>query len=384
MGMRKAVFSLTRPKGEAVLTGPAPVDDDGNPLAPYDLWGHDHLWWLDRMVRSNQSLVERMALIWHDWFATSDDDVDSQRLMLDQNGLFRLGWLGSFYDLLRAVTIDPAMLIWLDGINNRRKAVNENYAREMMELFTLGADRGAYTETDVRELARALTGWRANWVDDVGYAEFRFDPTRFDSAPKTIFGKAGNFTWEDACGLCIEHPLHPSFLVSKLWSYFIASPPSSADRQALEQMYVSGGYQIRPLVEAMLMHPQLYKGGRMVKPPIVLVAGMLRAQKRGVDTDSWVWLGELAGQRLFRPPNVAGWDEDRWLDTSTIRARWQMVSYALRDSALEDEGIEDYDPEETSQAALDERAPVLGRPEPHHRDPEVAAEVLRRVREGGP
>ena len=123
--------------------------------------GHDHLWWLDRMVRSNQPLIERMTLLWHDWFATSVADVDSQALMLQQNGLFRSGALGSFHDMLRAVTIDPAMLIWLDGIANRRRRVNENYSRELMELFTLGPDRGAYTETDVREMARALTGWRA-------------------------------------------------------------------------------------------------------------------------------------------------------------------------------------------------------------------------------
>src|SRR5205085_9487704 len=126
-----------------------------------DAWGHDHLWWLDRMVRSDQQLVERMTLIWHDWFATSNDKVGDQKLMLDQNALLRANALGSFKDMLTALTHDPAMLLWLDGIENTRRNPNENYAREVMELFTLGADRGAYTEQDIRELARPFTGWRA-------------------------------------------------------------------------------------------------------------------------------------------------------------------------------------------------------------------------------
>src|SRR4051794_28883138 len=129
------------------------------------------------MVRSDQQLVERMTLVWHDWFATSNDSVGSARLMIDQNETFRAGALGSFKDLLIAVTKDPAMLVWLNGIDNRRRAVNENYAREVMELFTLGADRGAYTEQDVRQLALALTGWRADWVDGTGWTNFRYDDT---------------------------------------------------------------------------------------------------------------------------------------------------------------------------------------------------------------
>ncbi len=125
---------------------------------------------------------ERMALIWHDWFATAD--VDSQQLSIAQAELFRRRAAGSFLDLLLDVTVDPAMLIWLSGIDNTRRSPNENYARELMELFTLGASDATgypYSEDDVREQARALTGWRASYVDDVGYANFRFDATRHDS-----------------------------------------------------------------------------------------------------------------------------------------------------------------------------------------------------------
>ena len=162
--LEQVVQSLTRPSGSATLTGPEPTDDEGNALEPADAWGQDHCWWLDRMVRSDQQLVERMTFIWHDWFANSNGKVGSQQQMLDQNELFRANALGSFHDLFLAVTTNPAMLVFLDGIYNDRYEPNENYAREMMELFSLGADRGAYTETDIREMARALTGWSAEWT----------------------------------------------------------------------------------------------------------------------------------------------------------------------------------------------------------------------------
>ena len=115
LGLVGAVQSLTRPSGAAGLHGPAPVDDDGAPIAPADAWGHDHLWWLDRMVRTDQPLVERMALVFHDWFATSIDGVSKQQQMIDQSNLFRSACFGSFLDLFKAVTIDPAMLQWLNG-----------------------------------------------------------------------------------------------------------------------------------------------------------------------------------------------------------------------------------------------------------------------------
>jgi hypothetical protein len=328
LGLDRAVHSLTHP-GRTRLTGPAPKDEKGRPLAPIDAWGHDALWWLDRMVRSTAPLVERMTLIWHDWFATSNDGVGSQRLMLRQNNVFRVRGLGSFRRLLLEVTSDPAMLLWLSGSDNSRWSPNENYARELMELFTLGAGRG-YTEQDVREQARALTGFRNDWSESKGPFHFRYDPKYHDPGGKRIFGKRGRFTWRDSCRLCLTHRAHPTFFVTKLWSYFVPTPPSRATRQALERLYVSSRYAIAPVVEAILKHPALYTGPRMTKPPAVLTAGLLRAIGRGVDTTAWVWLGGLAGQQLFYPPNVAGWDDGRWLDTATYRARWMTAGYALR------------------------------------------------------
>jgi uncharacterized protein (DUF1800 family) len=278
--------------------------------------------------------------------------VGSQQKMLDQNALFRQGGLGSFHQLLLGVTADPAMIMWLNQNQNTRWDPNENYAREVMELFTLGANRGAYTEDDVRELARALTGWRNDWSAELGDHNFRFDAAWHDSDSKTVFGKTGNFDWRDAMRLCVEHPLHPSFFVQKLWSYFIPTPPSASDRRALEDHYKAKGYAIGPVVEAILMHPDLHTGPRMVKPPAVYIAGLLRSLRRSVDTESWVWLGEGAGQRLFYPPNVSGWDDSRWLDTSTVRGRWQIVTEALAGRTIQGSGMDAYDATETPEAAL--------------------------------
>ncbi len=309
------------------MAGSAPKDSKGRSLAPGDAWGHDHLWWLDRMARTSRPLVERMTLVWHDWFATSLDGVGSQKLMLRQNALFRRHSLGDFRQLLLDVTADPAMLLWLNGAENSRRSPNENYARELMELFTLGAKRG-YNEQDVREQARALTGFRYEWKRGVGATNFRYDRSRHDPGFKQIFRKKGTYDWKDACHLCLQNPSHPAFFVRKLWSYFVAVPPDGATARALEQQYRQT-WQVRPLLETILRHPALYEGPRMAKPPVVVTAGMLRALRKGVDTDSWVWLNDTAGQRLFVPPNVAGWDDARWLDTATFLARWRTAGQAL-------------------------------------------------------
>ncbi len=330
--LQDVVFGLTRPSGAATLTGPEPVDEDGNPLDPDNAWGQDHCWWLDRMVRSDQQLVERMTFIWHDWFANSNEKVNNQRMMLEQNELFRSMALGSFHDLFVAVTSNPAMLVFLDGIYNEKSEPNENYAREMMELFSLGADRGAYTEDDVREMARALTGWTAEWSSQEGLTEFEFDTARHDKHEKTVFGKTGNWDWEDAVRLCVEHPLHASFFVTKLWGYFIPSTPDEATLASLQGLYVDSDYSIRAVVEAILQHPDFYEGPELLTPPVVYNAGLLRSIGRPIDTTSWTWLSANAGQQLFYPPNVSGWDFTRWLDTSTAKARWEMASYVTSET----------------------------------------------------
>jgi uncharacterized protein (DUF1800 family) len=348
-GLDAAVRSLTHPRSRR-LKGPSPRDEDGRPLAPRDAWGHDHCWWLDRMVRTQAPLVERMTLVWHDWFATSKD-ASTQTLMLRQNALLRRHALGSFERLATEVTRDPAMLLWLNGTDNSKWDVNENYARELMELFTLGAGRG-YTERDVRELARALTGWRNDWSDGPGPHNFRYDREYHDGGIKRVHGKRGRFDWRDAVRLNVRHRKHPSFLVNKLWGYFIPTPPPRGTARALERMYVAHGRNIRPLLDAILRHPHLYdRDRRMVKPPVVQAAGMMRATGRSLDTTAWSWLCDQAGQMLFLPPNVSGWDDSRWLDTATFRARWHMAAEICDKTRLDDDAKRSGKPKELVQRA---------------------------------
>jgi hypothetical protein len=363
--LQQVVYGLTRPSGEAMLNGPAPTNEEGKPLDPAHTWGDDHCWWLDRMVRSNQQLVERMTFIWHDWFANSNEQVDSSQLMLDQNQLFRDQALGSFYDLFVAVTANPAMLVFLDGIDNEKGDSNENYAREMMELFSLGADRGAYTEDDVREMGRALTGWQAEWSSEGGMHNFHYDPSKHDEGQKTVFGQTGNWDWEDAVRMCVSHPLHPSFFVTKLWGYFIPTQPDEATLASLQGLYTSSGFSIGAVVEAILQHPDFYEGPELVTPPVVYNAGLLRAIGRYIDTTAWAWLSSGAGQQLFYPPNVSGWEFSRWLDTSTVRARWELANYVVANTYPNPwpaEGEPQYDPTETAAQALQSALAYWGQP----------------------
>ncbi|HEY8584285.1 MAG TPA: DUF1800 domain-containing protein [Capillimicrobium sp.] len=334
MGLEDAVLSLTRVSGEAPLRGPEPTDYEGNPLRPTIQFNHDLLFWLDRMARSEHSLVERMALIWHDWFPCQKEIVQGANHMLAQTAMFRTHGLGSFADLLAEVTASGAMLLFLNGVENHApNRVNENYGRELMELFTLGADRGAYTERDVKEIARALSGYTASYSGGdggTGWHSFRFDPSLHDGGAKSVLGKTGNFGPQDVHRLVLEHPLHPSFFVGKLWSYFLPTEPPAGVQAALEQAYVASGHQIRPIVEAILCSPQLYDGPPMIKPPVVHLAGMFRALEKPMRSEQWDTICAAMGQRVYEPPDVSGWNDAYWLDTSTMRARVDAVADVLQ------------------------------------------------------
>jgi uncharacterized protein (DUF1800 family) len=358
LGLDGAVASLTRPSGAAQLIGKPPHNSQGQPLDPINVWGDDHCWWLDRMVRSDQQLIERMTLIWHSWFATAIEASNAQ-MMLAQNRMMRSRALGNFHDLLLEVTRDPAMLMWLSGSSNTKDSPNENYAREMMELFTLGADRG-YSQHDVHQQARALTGFTNSWQNSGPY-NFHFDRTLHDGGVKRVFGHRGRFDWRDSCRLCVEHPLHPSFVVRKLWGYFVGEPPPGGDARALERLYARSGFEIRPLVEAILRHPLFYDGARMVTPPIVYTAGLLRGQNLTVTIDDWAWIGEQCGQRLFNPPNVAGWDYAHWLDTSRWAGRFTAVTYAMQDRVLNPNSSK-YPTRENASQAVEKALHYWGNP----------------------
>ena len=328
LGLRGAVHWLTHPP-RVRMTGPPPRDERGRPLAPADAYGHDQLWWLDRMVRTNAA-------------ARRANDAGLARLVCDLERRRRLAAAhvlpepdapqerarARSGELLLDVTKDPAMLMWLSGAFNRKGAPNENYGRELMELFTLGADRGAYTEDDVREQARALTGWVGRRTS--ARSRSSSAPSGTTTGGRRSSASPGNFDWRDSCELCLKNPKHASFFVRKLWGYFIPDEPT-ASTQTRPRTHLCRPVR-RPLgCRGDPLHPRLHAGPRMVKPPIVYLAGLLRARQKRV---AGVAVAVLHGLRpvssCSSPPNVAGWDDDAWLDTSTIYGRWQIVAAGHR------------------------------------------------------
>lgn len=308
------------PAGDLVGTIPTVK---GQPLDPVNEYGHDILWWLDRMVRTTRPLVERMTLFWHDHFATAGQDTP---LMIDQNWLLRMRGLGAFPHLLDGVTRDPAMQLFLSLASSTKDAPNENFARELMELFTLG---GGYSEADVRAVSRALTGWRTRRTAS-GRPVIRWDATLHDAGRKRIFGRTGTFGTEDVMHLVTRHPRHAPFLVGRLWEYFVTEPLDPATQARLSRVYTASGLQIKPLVAAILAHPALYAGldaPDQVKAPVVLVAGALRTTGTPITTSTYVNLMTQMGQKLFAPPSVAGWDwGPAWMSTNAMHARVSLAN----------------------------------------------------------
>jgi hypothetical protein len=316
-------FLLDGPGGGPDLVGPAPTVK-GKPIDPLDEWGHDVLWWLDRMVRGRRPLQEKLTLFWHDHFATAGQDT---QLMLRQNRMLRARGAGSFRALLGAVMRDPAMQLFLSLADSDKAAPNENFARELMELFTLGS---GYREHDVREAARALTGFQAKWSAAGTLQGVRFTRAAHDSGVKRVLGRRGRLGPDDVLDAVCAHRAHAPFLVRKLWSFFVTEPPDAATVASLVRTYRASRLRIEPVVEAILRHPALYArldSPDMVKCPVVHVAGLLRTNGIPIATDWYGWMLAEMGQYPFDPPSVAGWDwGPAWLTTSSVRARLVLVN----------------------------------------------------------
>lgn len=322
---------ILRGDGPARLEGPAPTVD-GRGLDPRNEWSHDTLWWLDRMVRTTRPLEEKLTLFWADHFACRDQDTP---LQLAYNGMLRRRALGSFPKLLHDVTTDPAMLLFLSLAGSDPEHPNENFPRELLELFTLGGK--GYSERDVREVARAMTGFKVRWREG-GPPQTYYRAKERDQGVKRIFGKRGRFDYRDALELAVDHPRHAPFLVEKLWRFFITAPLGGATRTQLVRAYRRSGHRIAPVVATILAHPALYAdldAPDMVKSPVVHVAGALRALGRGVDSDTWGWLLDRMGQAPFYPPSVAGWEwGPAWLSTTTMHARFIFATSLLDEAPL--------------------------------------------------
>lgn len=285
-------------------------------LAAGDL-GLLQAWWLALILEGGAPVRERVALVWHDLFATSNDKVDDVRLMFAQNELFRRLGLGDFRVLLRAVARDPAMLLWLDGDTNRRGRPNENFARELMELFALGI--GNYAERDVQEAARALSGWGTSG------RSFAFRVEHHDAGEKTLFGRTGDFDGDDALDLVLGQPACARHVARVLLEAFVA--PSAAPEwiEELARTLLDAEWDVGRTLRVLLASRLFFSPGvrrARIAGPVELVAVAARALgARLAPARAARMTGEM-GQALFRPPSVKGWDGGRaWIHSGSWIAR---------------------------------------------------------------
>jgi uncharacterized protein (DUF1800 family) len=277
-------------------------------------------WWVYCLLNTLHPLREKMTLFWHNQFATSIAKVQQVPLMYQQNLLFRRHALGKFGPLLLEVSRDPAMLIWLDSNSNVRGKANENYARELMELFTLGV--GHYTEQDVREAARAFTGWHTDGET------FEFNPLVHDDGAKTVLGQEGNWNGDDVVRILLEQPEAARFLVRALYRFYISetAEPPAALLQPLADDFRKSDYDVGELVTTLLSSRLFFSEHayrQRVKSPVEFTLGSVRALVEGpVPPLVLAHRLEAMGQQLFAPPNVKGWEGGRsWLNTATVLAR---------------------------------------------------------------
>lgn len=284
-------------------------------------------WWFREMIESPTPLAERMTLFWHGHFATSQQKVVRAGAMWRQHVLLRSQALGSFRDLLHGIGRDPAMLVYLDGARSRRGAPNENFAREVMELFVLGeATRGGgYTEQDIREAARAFTGWS---VDRETF-EFRLRPAFHDAGEKTVLGRTGAFDGDGILDILLDQPAAGRFISAKLWREFVSPEPDAREVERLGARFRAGGYDIASLIGDLLMTDAFWDPANraaLVKSPVELVVGAVR--QLGVsppDTRPLVLKCAQLGQNLLVPPNVKGWPGyNDWIDATTLIERKRL------------------------------------------------------------
>ena len=283
------------------------------------------VWWLDRMAAADVPFPERMTWFWHGHFATSARKVRSAALMSGQNATLRRLGPGDFRELARAMVVDPAMLVWLDGGGNTVGRPNENLAREFMELFTLGI--GSYTETDVREAARALTGWR---VDVAAGGSAAFTPGNHDAGDKTVLGTRAAFDAPGLVDLLVGRPESARFLAARVWARFVAhTPPDAATLDALVAAY-GPGRDVTALVRAAAASPAFRDPGSvLVRQPVEWLVGALRALRlRASALPPAALRGGLTGlgQIPFLPPDVGGWPGGApWLTTASSLSRLTLA-----------------------------------------------------------
>jgi uncharacterized protein (DUF1800 family) len=278
-----------------------------------------NLRWMDEMINSQAQLREKMSLFWHGHFACRVINSYFQQELLHT---VRTNALGNFADLLKAVSKSPSMLQFLNNQQNKKKHPNENFAREVMELFTMG--RGNYTENDVKEAARAFTGWGFNLQ-----GAFIFRKQLHDNDPKTFLGRTGNFNGDDILDMLLENKQTAYFITKKVCRYFVNENTAEEKIQWLSGRFHASGYDIIKLLEDIYTGDWFYSEkniGNKIKSPVELLAGIRRFLPLELDNENVQLLFQkILGQVLFYPPNVAGWAGGKnWIDSSTLMVRLQI------------------------------------------------------------
>ncbi len=278
-------------------------------------------WWFNRMAKGPRPLQEKMTLFWHGHFATSVDKVRSAYFMWRQNELFRRLATDNWQRLLLEAGKDPAMLVWLDQAQSNKQHPNENFAREVMELFALG--EGHYTEKDITEGARALTGWSLERLDE----KFVYRPRIHDDGEKTFLGRTGNLDGDDVIAQIVAQPQAARFITAKLWNYFAGQYPTDELNTALATVFRANGNNFKPFLRVMFLSEEFYRASvvrNQVKSPVQWLVGSVRVLECDLPPTliSWGMTRQL-GQDLFAPPNVKGWDGGvTWITTNTLLTRY--------------------------------------------------------------
>jgi uncharacterized protein (DUF1800 family) len=312
------------------------------PITP-DNRGNPALWWLTRMANTKRPLQEKMTLFWHGLLTSQMSVVREPIAMVAQNEFLRAHAFDSFPAILRGITMDPAMMVYLDTAGSQSSAPNENYARELMELFALG--EGNYSEDDVREAARAFTGWqvpRNRGDGGVVLGDPVFRPQQFDDGTKTFLGRSGNFYPDDIVDIVADQPAAATYITGRLFSFFIHPDPTEQDLKPFVSVYNENDRNIAAVVAAMLRSDVFYSAKAyrsLVKSPLEYAVGALKALGTQTEIVSYVAGQGLVGGRInggvlgamgqvpFEPPNVAGWPGGAsWLSSATIFARLNFIN----------------------------------------------------------
>lgn len=319
------------------------------------------IWWLNRMRYTSYPLLEKATLFWHGHFATSNQKVNDPYLMWQQNETLRAHALGKFPDLLKAMSRDPAMIRWLDLGQSRKDHPNENFAREVMELFSLG--EGHYSEEDIQSAARAFTGYRVRPKT----GSFFFNARDFDPSPKTFFGKTVPYTGDQIIDAIVAQPECARFIGRKLWTFFVSVNPTDEIVSKIADLLLSNGYDIGATLKVVFASAEFYSPHvihHQIKSPIQWILQTTKMLEIPLPDDK-VLENSLAslGQVLFAPPNVKGWDGGRaWISASSLLYRYNLATYLLSGKAR----ILGGGNTKTAVIPLDKIAPSESRSTPDH------------------